>query len=135
MKALMITVLELILPLRRDKLFVLLMRHKQTKLEIEELEKKVDRLIQTRRGTLMLDQGEDTGITYEIIKGEALHKQGVSDKILEVAHDKKINNIILGTTGLYGVKNNKVGGVIARVLLEAPCVVSIVRSDLKAQNL
>jgi len=132
MKALMITLLELILPVRRDRLFILLMKYKQDNHEMEQLQSRVDKLIQTRRGLLMLDQGEDTGITYEILVGKAENKQGVSDKILEVAREKNVNNIILGTTGLFGVKQNKVGGVVARVLQNAPCVVSLVRSGLNS---
>ena len=62
------------------------------------------------------------------IKPKTILKLGrVADTILQVAEDEKCDHIIIGTTGLTGIKSLLMGHVTSEVVKYAPCRVTVVR--------
>ena len=62
---------------------------------------------------------------------EAFTEMGVpADKIVEIAKDRHIDLIVMGTQGRTGLPHLLVGSVAERVVRLAPCPVMVTRKDI-----
>lgn len=68
---------------------------------------------------------------YEIIENVSLQSKVIigqpADEIIKFANDEKVELIIMGTTGLGGIKKFVFGSVARNVSEKAPCPVMLVR--------
>lgn len=71
------------------------------------------------------------GVSFELILQQGL----ASSRIVEVATEKKVDLIVMGTTGKGAVERIVMGSNAARVIREAPCMVMAIPPKAKFEGL